>query len=165
MESKELINKLDSFKSLTKEHEDGLLFCSRIGQGLRNHTSYDKLAKYVRWFWKYHIRPHFFQEEKILLPHLPGDHPFRDKLKNDHTEILELMHAIDRDAELFDLEMLAKFIEVHIQWEEKDLFPFFTKNLPAGQLAEIEKNLDNHDIDCKEDWKDEFWLSGITNPK
>ncbi len=145
---------------LSREHHDGLLFVWKIRQGLHNGTNIDKLQKYVRWFWKYHIRPHFFQEEKILLSYLPADHPLGKKLKDDHAEILEILHTIDREVDKFDLVNLAKFIELHIRWEEREFFQYLEENLSSIQLEEINEKLSQHPVSCEIDWKDEFWVKG-----
>ena len=48
---------------LSREHEDGMLFITRIREGLGKY-SIERLSHYTRWYWKNHIRPHFFHEEK-----------------------------------------------------------------------------------------------------
>ncbi len=141
---------------LSQEHHDGLLFVWKIRQVLHNNTPIDKLQEYVRWFWKNHIRPHFFQEEKFLLPCLPVNHPLGKKLKDDHTEIRELMLSIDREVERPDLISLANFIELHIRWEEREFFQYLESNLSAAELEDISKKLNDHPVSCKVEWKDEF---------
>ena len=143
---------------LSREHHDGLLFVWKIRQGLHNDAGMDKLQKYVRWFWKYHIRPHFFQEEKILLSYLPANHPLGQKLKDDHKEILELMLSIDREVERQDLISLANFIESHIRWEEREFFQYLESNLSPAELEDVSKNLNDHPVSCEVEWKDEFWV-------
>ena len=141
-------------QALSKEHHDGFLFIDKIRQGLVDHINIGTLQKYVRWFWKNHIRPHFFQEEKILLPYLPVDHPLAKKLKEDHTEIRELMLSIDRDVERYDLIDLANFIDQHIRWEEKEFFQYLESNLSAKELEDIFEELNNHPVSCEVEWKD-----------
>lgn len=159
MENLGSIERSAELQPLRNEHIDGLLFVERIRKGLKNHTGIDELVKYVRWFWKNHIRPHFFQEEQILLRYLPVGHPLRIKIKEDHTEILEIMHVIDREVELFDLINLARFVESHIQWEERIFFPYYEENLTAAQLATIKKELEENPVKCNIAWTNEFWLT------
>lgn len=153
-------DKTGAFQALLSEHRDGLMFTWRLRKGLNNLTSNNELAKYVRWYWQCHIRPHFYQEEKILLNLLAPGHPLLYKIKIDHDEIRELMLLIDADVERFYIQKLANLIESHIGWEEKQLFPYCEKYLSPPQLADLKKELDDHPVDCKESWKNEFWLSG-----
>ena len=55
-------------KPLSQEHRDGMLYINRLREGL-GRISIERLNQYTRWYWKNHIRPHFFQEERILLPY------------------------------------------------------------------------------------------------
>ncbi|HEX4876854.1 MAG TPA: hypothetical protein VFV31_09305, partial [Chitinophagaceae bacterium] len=58
---------------LSREHHDGLLFAWKIKQGIANNATVEQMRKFALWYWRQHIKPHFFQEEKILLPYLPPD--------------------------------------------------------------------------------------------
>lgn len=144
---------------LCKEHLDGLMFVNHLKQGLNNCTDLHQLSQYTRWFWKHHIRPHFFQEEKILLPYLPPQHPFAERLKNDHAEILELMIEIDRDVQRQDLEHLVRFINSHIAWEESELYSWLESNLTEKELNGIYVKLNLHPVHCNTEWSNAFWLN------
>lgn len=146
-----------TFQSLICEHHHALLFTSRLSQGLNNHTDTDTLVKYVRWCWKNHIRSHFFQEEKIILPYLPGNDLLGKKLKEDHSEIMELMISINNDVDAFDLASLAAFIESHIRWEEKVFFGYLESKLSPSSLAEISERLKHHLTHDEIDWTVKFW--------
>ena len=148
-------NRSIQLQPLSQEHDEGFLFVQEVRQGLLNDTSIIKLQKHVRWFWKQHVRPHFFQEEKILLPYLPADHPLAKKLKDDHTEIRELMLSIDRDADRYDLTGLINLIERHIQWEEREFFQYLESTLSITQLENIYEELNNHPVSCTVEWKDD----------
>lgn len=143
--------------SLSIEHQEGLLFVTHLKEGLNNRTEISRLAKYVGWFWRHHIRPHFFQEEKILIPQLAAGHILAIKLQDDHHEIRELMIAIDHEVERFDLSSLAGFIESHIRWEESVFFDYLEKNLPAVALENISEKIKEHPVHCEVSWDDKFW--------
>ena len=82
MEKIKPINRSPELAPLSKEHHNALLFVWKIRQGLKNDTSINKLRSYTIWYWKEHTKPHFFQEEKILLPYMPADHPCVAQLIN-----------------------------------------------------------------------------------
>jgi hemerythrin-like domain-containing protein len=143
---------------LSREHHDGLLFAWKIRRGLHNNTSIDQLRSYVGWYWKNHIRPHFYQEEKILFPCMP-EHEFMARMKKEHDLIRELVIAIDLDTERIDFIRLADLIEKHIRFEERELFPSLQTTLSPKELTAIEEQLEKHPVTCGE-WKDEFWMNG-----
>src|SRR5689334_19928221 len=115
------IKRSPSLQPLSREHHDGLLFVWKIRQGLKNGTSTEKLVRFAGWYWKNHIRPHFFQEEKIILPLVPSS-PLIERMKTEHDYIRELVIDIDKDPLREDLVRLADLIERHIRFEERELF-------------------------------------------
>lgn len=143
---------------LSREHHDGLLFVWKIRQGLSNHTNIEKLKEFTGWFWRNHIKPHFFQEEKILLPFLPASHPMSLQLKNEHDYIRELILTIDREADRYDFIRLVNLIETHIRFEERELFQYLEQHLSEKDMMEIYEQLEKHPVACEEKWNDEFWL-------
>jgi hemerythrin-like domain-containing protein len=143
---------------LSREHHDGLLFVWKIKQGLQNNTSIDTLCKYSLWYWRHHIKPHFYQEEKILIPCMPADHPMVIRLKEEHDHIRELILGLDREPDKRTLELLADLLNQHIRFEERELFNYLEKTLTAEKLDEIFTQLEEHPVK-KAEWTDEFWVN------
>jgi hemerythrin-like domain-containing protein len=141
---------------LSHEHHDGLLFVWKIRQGVQNNVSIDKLRHYTIWYWHQHIKPHFYQEEKILLPYMPADHPMAARLKKEHEYIRELILNLDKEADYPTFSRLCNLLNDHIRFEERELFGYLEKTLSAAQLDSIYKELEEHPLSCDE-WKDEFW--------
>jgi hemerythrin-like domain-containing protein len=142
---------------LSREHHDGLLFVWKVRQGLKNKTAIDKLRQYSLWYWKEHTKPHFYQEEKILLPYLPDDDPMAQQLKNEHTQIRELVLSLDKEPDQDTFILLTDLAEKHIRWEERQLFPYLEKTLTTEQLESIFTALQLHPVSC-DDWTDVFWV-------
>lgn len=143
---------------LSREHHDGLLFVWKIKQGLENRTNLEKLKEYTSWYWRHHIKPHFFQEEKVLVPFMPAGHPMAVQLKKEHDYIRELILNIDREPDRHDFNRLANLVETHIRFEERELFQYLEEQLSQEQLAEIYMKLEQHPVSCDEEWKEEFWV-------
>lgn len=160
MNEVELTDRSATLQPLTTEHRDGLLFIWKLRQGLANNTTNDKMRAFVGSYWQNHIKPHFFQEEKILAPYLDPANPLAVKLKNDHNNIREMVLTIDREADRFDFFWLCNLLESHIRFEERELYPFIEKNLSPEQLKEIEKQLAEHPLKCENEWDDNFWAIG-----
>jgi len=142
---------------LSREHHDGLLFAWKIKQGLTNGTSIETLCNYTRWFWSNHIKPHFKEEEKVLVKFLPEDNALVKQMFREHAQIRDLVISLDKEPDLSSLQLLAEFVNNHIRFEERQLFPYAEQTLTPEQLNEIYKELPN-ELQCDTQWKDEFWV-------
>lgn len=147
---------------LSREHHDGLLFVWKIKQGLENRINLDKLKEYTSWYWRHHIKPHFFQEEKVLVPFMPAGHPMAVQLKKEHDYIRELILNIDHEPDRHDFIRLANLVETHIRFEERELFQYLEQHLSEQELTDIYEGLEQHPVFCNEEWKDEFWVKQKT---
>ena len=143
---------------LSREHHDGLLFAWKIKQGIENKTPLELLRNYTLWFWQHHIKPHFFQEEKILLPCMPADHPMIVKMLEDHEQIREHILGIDYVAEYRTFVILSDLLNTHIRFEERELFPELEKTLSPELLDSVFTQLEAHPVHCEKEWKEEFWV-------
>lgn len=142
---------------LSKEHKEGLEYLSRIRRGLAS-SSPEQLLQYIRWYWKNHIKPHFFQEERILLPYLPANHPLAQKLTEEHAYIRDLILSLDRNADKHEFKLLCDLIEKHIAFEERELFTYLEETLAAIELARIQEQLDLHPVPHgMGEWNDHPW--------
>lgn len=159
MDEAKPIKRSVQLQPLSREHHDGLLFVWKIKRGLENRTSSERLRDYTNWFWRNHIRPHFFQEEKVLVPFMPEGHPMAVQLKKEHEYIRELIIRIDRETDRQDFSRLANLLETHIRFEERELFQYLEQHLSQEQLSEIAVKLEQHPVSFDVEWKDEFWAS------
>ncbi len=148
---------------LSREHHDGLLFAWKIKQGIEHKTPLETMRQYALWYWRHHVKPHFFQEEKILFPLLPGNHPMVVRLLEDHDHIRELVLGLDDVADIRSLVILSDLLNTHIRFEERELFGWLETSLTTAQLDTIFKQLEKHPVHAEVDpiaigWQDEFWL-------
>lgn len=156
------INRSRELAPLSREHHDGLLFAWKIKQGLANNTPCETLCNYTCWFWSNHIKPHFKDEEKVLVKFLPADNPLVRQMFKEHAQIRDLVIALDKEHDKGNLGLLAEFINNHIRFEERQLFVYAEETLTPDQLREIYADLP-HETSCETDpiaigWKDEFWV-------
>ena len=142
---------------LSREHHDGLLFAWKIKQGLANGTLIETLCNYTRWFWSNHIKPHFKEEEKVLVKFLPEDNALVKQMFREHAQIRDLIILLDKEPDSSSLQLLSEFVNNHIRFEERQLFPYAEQTLTPEQLNEIYKDLPN-ELQCATEWKEEFWL-------
>lgn len=156
MEEIKPIKRSKELAPLSREHHDGLLFAWKIKQGLSNGTPVETLCNYTRWFWSNHIKPHFRDEEKVLVKFLPADNPLVQQMIKEHAQIRDLVISLDKKPDSDSLKLLSDYINNHIRFEERKLFPYAEKTLTPEQLNEIYNNLP-HDPHCDTEWNDEFW--------
>ena len=157
MEEIKPIRRSKELAPLSREHHDGLLFVWKIRQGLSNGTSLATLCSYTRWFWSNHMKPHFKDEEKVLVKYLPADNPLVSQMFNEHAHIRDSIISIDKNPDPGSLQLLADYINNHIRFEERELFAYAEQTLTPQQLKEIYNELPN-DSHCETEWKDEFWV-------
>ena len=158
MEETKPLKRSKELAPLSREHHDGLLFVWKIKQGLANGTSLDTLCNYTRWFWSNHIKPHFRDEEKVLVKYLPADNQLVQQMIREHEQIRDLVISIDKEPNAGSLHLLAEFINTHIRFEERQLFSYAEEKLTPEQLSEIFNDLPHDGNACSTEWKDEFWV-------
>jgi len=151
------IKRSQQLAPLSREHHDGLLFAWKLKQGIENKTPLDLMRKYALWFWKNHIKPHFFQEEKILVPRMPAAHPLAVRMLEEHDHIRELILGLDDEADIRTLIILSDLLNAHIRFEERELFVYLEQILSPEQLDAVFTQLEKHPVHCEQEWKEEFW--------
>lgn len=139
---------------LSHEHHEGLLFVWKIRQGIRNSVPTHRIADFCQWFWNNHLEGHMAKEENILPQVLPVEHPMMQKMFDEHQAIKAQVMNLQEYACFQTLEHLAKVVECHIRFEERQLFKLIQELAKPGQLKELED--DNHKQAAE--WADEFWL-------
>ena len=157
MEETKPIKRSKELAPLSREHHDGLLFAWKIKQGIANGTPAETMCNYTRWFWTNHIKPHFKDEEKVLVKFLPIDNPLVQQMIKEHAQIRDMIISLDKEPNQSSLELLAEFINNHIRFEERQLFVYAEETLSPEQLNLIYLELAN-EPHCDTEWKDEFWV-------
>jgi len=157
MQEMKPIKRSKELAPLSREHHDGLIYVWKIREGIKNGASVDKLSNYTKWFWLQHIKPHFYQEEKILLPYIPSDHEFAIRLQREHENIREFILNLDTEADTTTFLQLCDLLNDHIRFEERQLFPYLEQTVSTEDLKKIFELLEEHPV-CATGWDDEFWL-------
>ena len=152
------IKRSEQLAPLSREHHDGLLFAWKIKQGLENKTSLEQLRNYTMWYWRNHIKQHFYQEEKILIPYMPKGHAMAVRLKEEHDHIRELILGLDEEADKQSLLILCDLVTKHIRFEERELFAYLEELLTKEQLDNVFVEIEKHPVTSETEWTEEFWV-------
>ncbi|MGB3343469.1 MAG: hemerythrin domain-containing protein [Aequorivita sp.] len=145
-----------ALKPLSHEHEEVLLLCSKIGEGLQSDVETKRIKKYVDWFKTEYLDPHFELERKYVFPIL-GNHNFRIKRALANHRRLNRLFGEKSNLQIV-LNKIEEEIGSYIRFEERILYNEIQKVACAEELEVIEKV--HHEILFSEDaWDDRFWVS------
>lgn len=102
-------------------------------------TLFDKFEK--------DIRPHFLLEETCLVP-LFENNALLNQMLDEHKKLEGLYNKITKNTENWDLNhqreklnLLGELLDLHIRFEERELFPMIEEALNEDQLLELEIKL------------------------
>ncbi len=153
---KKPIKRHEALKPLSREHHFGLLLCWKIRQGFKKEVEPDRIKKYLDWFRIKYLDPHFEAEEKFIFPVLGNEHPM---VKRALAEHLRLRQLFDEEVEVPKaLKRIEEELDLHIRFEERELFNEIQQTASPGQLKEIEER--HGEISFSDDeWEDQFWIS------
>ncbi|MGV3589658.1 MAG: hemerythrin domain-containing protein [Adhaeribacter sp.] len=144
---------------LSREHHTGLLFCWKIRQGLRKEVDTKRIRAYVPYFWENHLRQHFQEEEEQLF--LKVNDALCQKALQQHQEIKSLIEQVIQSTPAPTpnlLNQLADYVDAHIRFEERELFPHLEKVLNPQELKNIGAALEqSHATPVTDNFPDAFW--------
>jgi hemerythrin-like domain-containing protein len=148
---------------LSKEHHDGLLLCWKIRTGLKKGASEQRIADYVLYFFDYHLKQHFKDEEDYVFSVLPSNDNLKIMALEQHDELYKHITELKKDnVDSNLLLVIADKLDKHIRYEERELFPYIESMLSKEQLKEVGTNINIiHTKDICLDWADQFWLNTI----
>ena len=152
------IKRSEHIMQLSREHHFSLLFCWKVRNGVKKDIDHDRIIKYILYFWKEHLLPHF-SEEDILFEQV--DDAFVQRAYAEHQELNEILEqlktaSIEKKAVL--IPKIANLVDNHVRFEERELFPHLERAIPESQLAIIGKKLlEAQPEPLQDNYQDEFW--------
>lgn len=140
-----------NLRKLSDDHHSGLVQARRLRRAATEQGEPLGAARAFLRFWEEHTRPHFREEEEVLLAVYarhggdPDAGPVREMVA-DHARLRGLVMKLDEEvgAGVVDPETLAHIgerLEAHIRLEERRVFPFVENVLPEEALEEIGERL------------------------
>lgn len=143
---------------LSRDHHASLLFCWKLRQGEKKPIEKERMKKYVTYFFKKHLKPHFREEEEILFSPAKND-AMVIRAMGEHKNINQLASKIiDSNTEDLSDEFtaIADMVDQHVRFEERELFPHMEELLSEKQLIKISEKLGH--APEKDVFEDEFWV-------
>lgn len=145
--------RIKALQPLSRDHHHGLLLCWKIRTGLKKNVASERIKKYINWFWKIHLKPHFKLEEQYVFPVLGNKNELVKKALSDHRRLKRLFE--NENDEYKYICLIEEELEAHIRFEERILFNEIQKVVTKEQLKQIEEfHTENH---FNDNLADEFW--------
>ncbi|MBX3254540.1 MAG: hemerythrin domain-containing protein [Chitinophagaceae bacterium] len=147
----------ESIVPLSRDHHFGLLCCWKIRQGIKNEISLQRIHSYIQYFWSHHLKEHFEEEENFLFSALQSN--MTAQAIGEHRELEASVLSLSANASPDAFLQFAQQLDDHIRFEERELFPYLEKTLPAEQLDVIGRQIQEiHSNEKEDDYEDEFWV-------
>lgn len=152
------IKRSEDMRLLSRDHHFGLLFSWKIKQGIARNVDTIRIRDYLNFFWSQHLRDHFLDEEVLLFNRLDAEE-LCVQAKKDHQQIVNLIDAANAadQGDYLVYEKLISFLNDHIRFEERVVFPHLEKVLSESTLSSIGYFLERQHHEFIDDYKDEFW--------
>lgn len=144
----------EPLKTLTNEHNHTLEFCARIRKGLHLKIETGRIRKYIDWFEKNYLEPHFELEEQYVFPVLGNNARVKKALAN-HRRIRRLLSCSCTDEKV--LNLLEEELARYIRFEERTLYNEIKLAAGAEELSRIQQQHDTIGF-SEDEWKDTFWV-------
>ena len=143
-----------ALKTMSREHDTSLTFCSRIRIGLSNNVDSERIRKYTDWFKTNYLERHFEMEETLIFPVLGRNVRVKRALAN-HRRTRRLLSCGCENEKV--LNLLEEEFSRYIKFEEGTLYAEMEKLATAEQLTEFEKLHESLHV-SEEEWEDNFWI-------
>lgn len=127
--------------SLSHDHHQAL-FVARTLRRATAETADDAAAAFLA-YWQAHGLMHFQLEEEVLLPAYAefgsAYHPLVAHTLCDHVSIRQLATGIAGSSppSVASLQTLGVELAHHVRFEERELFPYIERTMPALMLAAV----------------------------
>jgi hypothetical protein len=135
-----------SLRPLSREHHHVLAHARAIRWALsgREGTPRGALDAFLGG-WTSMILPHFAEEEAWILPLVPRPED-AERLCREHGDLRALvgrLAGLERgaDPDPSSLAELARALDDHIRWEERELFPSIEQGATEEQLLDVGRRL------------------------
>ena len=144
-----------SLTPLIEEHNEVILLCERIREGLRNKIEPKRIKKYIDWFKVEYLDPHFEIEKKYIFPILGNNNVRVKRALANHRRLNRLFSETSELNKV--LNKIEEELSTYIGFEERVLYNEIRTVASPLQWEEIEKS--HKQLEFSNEWEDRFWDS------
>ena len=138
-----------------ERHHKTLFFCWNIRAGIDKGVEMQRMVDYVNWYGKNILFKKFEIEENHLFFFFYEEHYLVKRALKEHRRLKRLF-KIDVKNPMKSLIYIEEELDLHIRFEEKQMFPEFEKNSTQPKLKVIKEHFNL--LLTNSDWKDQFWI-------
>lgn len=129
-----------SLQPFSRDHHHGLVQVQSLTKAVRGTQEARRAAiEDFHEAWDREISRHFAEEEQCLVAYIGRND--RQRLLEEHKTIRGLVERLldtnNNVPPVETMKQLARQLKLHIQWEERELFPRIEENLSEEQLAAL----------------------------
>lgn len=140
---------------LSRDHHFGLLCSWKIREGIKKDISYNRIQKYINYYWRENLSKHFEIEDQ-LLPE--AEHKsLQIQMEKEHVEIRKLIKTINISIDKNSLIDFSEALRSHIRFEERMYFPHLEESLSEEKMNEIGAQLTKIHQKEEDNYPDQFW--------
>jgi hemerythrin-like domain-containing protein len=123
---------------LSSDHHRALVLVRRIREAVKHHHADAAFVTSLHDAYQAELRPHFAVEEELLIPALAKacQSDIVSRVLSEHGQLSQRLDEA-RAGQLDALEQFAALLEVHIRFEERELFPLCEAVLDASVLDAV----------------------------
>lgn len=119
----------------------------------------DRIASYVAYFYKNHLKKHFEEEEQHIFILVDEKDEKRKKAERQHRKIRQLVKklSLEPDKVNITLGQIEEALDTHIRFEEREFFPYLQSCLEESTLERLREKIEEIHEATPETWEDQFW--------
>jgi hemerythrin-like domain-containing protein len=153
-----------ALQPLSRQHHQGLMVSLLLTKGLKKNLATKPMRDFILQFWQDDLCKHFEVEEKTLKPlakSYASLEPLITRMLLEHQQIVLIINRINNVARAEQLETIKAFadqLELHIRFEERELFEQIQLTLSEEDMSVL--NLAFNTIaekDFCERYDNKFW--------
>jgi hemerythrin-like domain-containing protein len=141
------VKRAQALQDLSREHHEALVLARRACAAAADPHGLDAQAQRAHLLerWAVQFAPHFELEEQTLLPALEraGQHEPVATALAQHTCLRDLIERI-RHGDVLALAPWGDSMEIHVRFEERNLFPLAQSVFEPSELTDVMKQSAPH---------------------
>jgi hemerythrin-like domain-containing protein len=142
------MKRAEAMRQLSRDHHKALVVAQRLRRV--EEPEVEACALEFLDYWRGHGRRHFQVEEEVLLPAYERFATAQEeavvRVLTDHVTIRRRATDIEAGAKsVRSLRELGTILDEHVRHEERVLFPRIEQTLPAGELENLAREMEQAD--------------------
>ena len=153
------IKRSKELQPLSRQHHNGLFFCLLLEKAVKKQADKILMRDFCQYFWEKDLQHHFELEEKNLSP-FSSYVELREgigRMIEEHAFIRKFFTNPDILNEYSIFDQLQQFLDKHIRFEERELFPLIQIVISEKEMKAIGYAFENEINNNCSEYPIKFW--------